>query len=93
MSVPTKSLAPSPAGLRPASLADTQIDHIERMVHWVLGRNALGTDSCMNPEYWTARVHELMKENNLVAVQQQRIGRLLEQLEFMTQPDAQNHTA
>ncbi|WP_423920887.1 hypothetical protein [Caballeronia sp.] len=47
----------------------------------------------MNPEYWTARVHELMKENNLVAVQQQRIGRLLEQLEFMTQPDAQNHTA
>jgi hypothetical protein len=93
MSVQTKSVIPSPAGLRPASLADTQIDHIERMVHWVLGRNASGTDSCMNPEYWTARVHVLMKENNLVAAQQQRISRLLEQLEFSTRPNAQNRTA
>jgi hypothetical protein len=86
--------APSPIpGKLPASLADRQLDHIERMVRSVARANPVGPVHGMDQEYWESRIRALVKENNLVAVQQHRVQRLLKDLSKRVRPNALKKTA
>lgn len=93
MSTPTRLRPPDPGTLKPSSLADTQIDHIERMVRAVLRGSVADIVSGMDPQYWKSRVHALVKETNLVAVQQQRVKRLLDEIDYKTRSKPQKRTA
>ena len=70
--------------LLPASLADRQLDHLERMVRTVGQNNLAGPVHGMDLEYWENRIRALVEGNNLVAVQQLRVKRLLRDLESRT---------
>src|SRR5476651_2314868 len=74
--------APSlnPGNLLPASLADRQLDHIERMVRSVARAYPAGPVHGMDQDYWESRLRALANESDLVAVQQHRVQRLLQDL-------------
>jgi hypothetical protein len=93
MSALKKVPSPSPGNLLPASLADRQLDHIERMVRSVARANPVGPVHGMDQEYWESRIRALVKENNLVAVQQHRVQRLLKDLSKRARPNALKKTA
>jgi len=68
-------------GLRPASLADSELDHLERIVQYVT-RSDKTSDVCqLDHEYWEKRVRALGDTHDLVATQRRRVVRLLELLE------------
>lgn len=77
----------------PASLADRQLDHIERMVRSVVRASPAGPVHGMDQEYWESRIRALVNENNLVAVQQHRVQRLLQDLAKRARPDLLKRTA
>jgi hypothetical protein len=76
-----KALSLTTENLRPASLADRQLDHLERMIRSVARNNPDGPVHGMNPEYWESRILALVEGNDLLAVQQHRVKRLLKELE------------
>ncbi len=79
--------------LLPASLADHQLDHLERMVRTVEQNNLAGPVHGMGLEYWENRVRALVEGNNLVAVQQLRVKRLLKDLESRTKSRSPDRAA
>jgi hypothetical protein len=93
MSALKKAPPPNPGNLLPASLADRQLDHIERMVRSVARANSAGPVHGMDQGYWESRLRALMNESDLVAVQQHRVQRLLQDLAKRARPNALKQTA
>lgn len=56
MSALKKAPSLNPGNLMPASLADRQLDHIERMVRSVMRVNSAGPVHGMDQEYWESRL-------------------------------------
>jgi hypothetical protein len=83
----------NPGNLLPASLADRQLDHIERMVRSVVRANPGGPVHGMDHEYWETRLRALADASDLVAVQQHRVQRLLHDLSARARPNALKQTA
>ncbi|OXC72763.1 hypothetical protein [Caballeronia sordidicola] len=93
MSALKKAPSPNPGNLLPASLADRQLDHIERMVRSIVRANSARPVHGMDQEYWESRLHALVNESDLVAVQQHRVQRLLQDLAKRLRPNALKQTA
>jgi hypothetical protein len=93
MSALNKAPSPSPGNLLPASLADRQLDHIERMVRSVARANSAGAVHGMDRQYWESRLRALVSESALVAAQQHRVQRLLQDLAKRARPNALKQTA
>jgi hypothetical protein len=93
MSALKKAPSPNPGNLMPASVADRQLDHIERMVRSVVRASTAGPVHGMDQGYWESRIHALVNENNLVAVQQHRVQRLLQDLAKRARPNVLKRTA
>jgi hypothetical protein len=93
MNAPKKTPSLRSENLLPASLADHQLDHLERMVRTVAQNNLAGPVHGMDPEYWRSRICALVEENNLVAAQQHRVKRLLKDLESRTKSRTLDRTA
>ena len=93
MSALKKAPSPNPGNLLPASLADRQLDHIERMVRSIVRANSARPVHGMDQEYWESRLHALVNESYLVAVQQHRVQRLLQDLAKRLRPNALKQTA
>jgi hypothetical protein len=87
MSALKKAPSPNPGNLMPASVADRQLDHIERMVRSVVRASTAGPVHGMDQDYWESRIRVLVNENNLVAVQQHRVQRLLQDLAKRARPN------
>jgi hypothetical protein len=81
MSATEKQPTTRGGGLRPASLADSELDHLERMVQHVMRGEAGSTYGKLDHEYWEKRIRALVETHELVATQRQRVIRLLDLLE------------
>jgi hypothetical protein len=74
--------APTGVGtLRSASLADVELEHLERMVQYVVRRTETDDVSKLDYEYWAKRLRKLAQTYDLVTTQRQRIIALLDLLE------------
>ena len=69
------------ATLRSASLADVELEHLERMVQYVVRRTGADDVSRLDYEYWGKRLRALTQTHDLVTTQRQRIIGLLDLLE------------
>ncbi|CAG9253351.1 hypothetical protein [Paraburkholderia unamae] len=75
-----KEAPPKTTGLLPAALADTQLDHVERMVQYFT-RNEGAAVSGFDYAYWRKRLRAVAETYDLVATQRRRIVGLLDHLE------------
>lgn len=69
------------AKLLPSHLADSELDHLERVIESFARSNKPHMLGWLDDDYWQKRVRTLAKENDLVAAQRQRVLRLLDLLE------------
>ncbi|ACC74850.1 hypothetical protein PPMP20_00065 [Paraburkholderia phymatum] len=69
------------ATLRSASLADVELEHLERMVQYVVRRTESDDVSKLDYEYWGKRLRKLAQTYDLVTTQRQRVIALLDLLE------------
>ncbi|WP_124800683.1 hypothetical protein [Paraburkholderia phosphatilytica] len=76
-----KKPVPKAGGRLPASLVDSQLDHLERMVQNVARGDAATVFDALGDRYWENRVRELLATHDLVQIQRRRAERLLELLE------------
>lgn len=67
-------------GRRPASLVDSQLEHLENMVEYVTRGGAAGALFAFDHDYWEKRVRVLEETHELIASQRNRTARLLERL-------------
>lgn len=67
-------------GRHPASLVDSQLEHLENMVEYVMRGGAADVLHAFDHKYWEKRIHALEETHELIASQRQRIARLLERL-------------
>ncbi|MEM5383876.1 hypothetical protein VSR68_09760 [Paraburkholderia phymatum] len=84
MTITKAESATDVAARQSASLADAELDHLERMVQYIVRRTeADDTDdtSRLDYEYWGKRLRALTQTHDLVATQRQRIIGLLDLLE------------
>jgi hypothetical protein len=79
--------------LLPASLADHQLDHLELMIRSVAQNNLDRPVRGMDPEYWQSRIRALVEGTRLLDVQQQRVQRLLKELQKRAQAWTMNRSA
>jgi len=78
----TRMETPADVGtLRSASLADVELDHLERMVQYVTRRTETDDVSKLDFEYWDRRLRKLAQTHDLVTTQRQRVIALLDLLE------------
>lgn len=82
-----------PAKRLPSSLADNQLDHLERMIVSFARSNKPNVLGWLDHEYWEKRIRTLTEENDLVATQRHRVIRLLDMLERNVVLSAHNRTA
>ena len=68
-------------GRRPASLVDSQLQHLENMVQYVSREDAGGDTARLDHEYWEKRIRALEETHDLVTSQRRRVSRLLDLLE------------
>ncbi|KDR32442.1 hypothetical protein BG60_20445 [Caballeronia zhejiangensis] len=69
------------AMLKPARLADTQLDHLEHMIRSLaLSGNSKAVDQ-FDHAYWKRRLAAVGDESDLVSTQRARVLRLLDLLE------------
>ncbi|MHB9837556.1 hypothetical protein Q8F57_022230 [Paraburkholderia terrae] len=81
----TRMETPTGVGtLRSASLADVELEHLERMVQYVVRRTEPDDVSKLDYEYWAKRLRKLAQTYDLVATQRQRVIALLDLLERET---------
>ncbi|SAK57781.1 hypothetical protein [Caballeronia ptereochthonis] len=76
-----KHPAPTGGALLPASLADAQIDHFERIVRHITRADAGAAYRGLDHEYSKKRLRKLVETHDLVAVQRRRVLLLLDLLE------------
>lgn len=81
MTVTKAGNATDVAGRKSASLADAELDHLERMVQYVVRRMDGDDTSRLDYEYWGKRLRNLTRTHDLVTTQRQRIIGLLDLLE------------
>jgi hypothetical protein len=67
--------------LLPARLADSQLDHFERMVQLVTRADASSASDQFDHEYWEKRIRALVKTHDLVTTQRRRVIVMLDLLE------------
>jgi hypothetical protein len=80
-------------GLRPASFADRQLDHLEHMLRHTARDDTSSTVSRLDYAYWEQRVRELAETHDLVATQRHRVIRLLDLLSQQALFNARNCSA
>ena len=68
-------------GRRPASLVDSQLQHLENMVQYVSREDAGSDRARFDHEYWEKRIRALEETHDLVSSQRHRVSRLLDLLE------------
>jgi len=68
------------AALRPARLADGQLDHFENMVQYITRADADDALHGFDRQYWKKRIRALADTHELVATQRHRVIALLDQL-------------
>ncbi|SAL23028.1 hypothetical protein AWB73_01596 [Caballeronia turbans] len=68
------------AALKPARVADAQLDHLERMVRSLARASDPKAFACLDRAYWTKRLAALGDESDLVSTQRARVLRLLDLL-------------
>ncbi|MGF6880319.1 hypothetical protein [Paraburkholderia sp. MM5477-R1] len=93
MSSTKKQPTSTDGGLLPASLADAQLDHFERIAQYVTRVNAENTFRGLDHEYWERRLGRLAETHDLVAVQRRRVFRLLDLLKGHASVSICNRTA
>ncbi|CAB3777232.1 hypothetical protein LMG28614_00390 [Paraburkholderia ultramafica] len=84
--------APS-GGRRPASLVDSQLEHLENMVEYVTRGGAAGVLYAFDHEYWEKRIRVLEETHELIASQRKRVARLLGRLASEAQIGLKRRTA
>ena len=72
---------PNAASLLPASLADTELDHVERMVQYVTRAQGANSPRGIDADYWKKRLRALEQTYELVTTQRQRLAKLFDMLE------------
>lgn len=72
---------PSAGSLLPASLADTELAHVERMVHYVTRVQGAASPRGIDADYWKKRLRTLEATYDLVTTQRQRVATLFAMLE------------
>lgn len=72
---------PTAGSLKPASLADTELDHVERMVQYVTRSQGASSPRGIDADYWKKRLRALEQTYDLVTAQRQRVAMLVEMLE------------
>jgi hypothetical protein len=82
----SKSKASNPASapratLKPARVADAQLDHLEHMILSFAKPNAGAPLGCLDQSYWRRRLASLADESDLVSAQRARVIRLLDILD------------
>ncbi len=80
MSTLAKHVPPNITGRLPAALADTQLDHVERMVQYY-SHHGDAAVSGFDYAYWRKRLRAVAETYDLVATQRKRIVGLLDRLE------------
>ncbi|NML30307.1 hypothetical protein [Paraburkholderia antibiotica] len=75
MSFTSRQSAAPRGGRRPASLADSQLQHLENMVDYVTRTGATRPDR-FDHGYWEQRIRVLEDTHELIASQRSRIARL-----------------
>ncbi|SAK69570.1 hypothetical protein AWB78_02696 [Caballeronia calidae] len=68
------------AALKPARVADAQLDHLERMIRSLALSGDAKAFSCLDRDYWKRRLAALGDESDLVSTQRARVLRLFELL-------------
>ncbi|AQH04484.1 hypothetical protein A9R05_36840 (plasmid) [Burkholderia sp. KK1] len=68
------------AALKPARMADAQLDHLEHMIRSLALSSAPGTFAYLDRGYWKKRLAALGDESDLVSTQRARVLRLLDLL-------------
>jgi len=90
MAVTNKQVTLDAGVLKPARLADIELDHLERMVQYVARQDEADDLSRFDHVYWEKRLRALAQTHDLVATQRQRVISLLDRLErealFRTRP-------
>ncbi|MFM0175074.1 hypothetical protein [Paraburkholderia sediminicola] len=65
---------------RPASLVDSQLQHLENVVEHLTRGDASGGLYPLDHEYWEKRIRALEETYELIASQRHRLTRLLDRL-------------
>jgi hypothetical protein len=71
----------SRATLKPARVADAQLDHLEHMILSFAKPAAQAPLGCLDQAYWRKRLASLASESDLVTTQRARVIRLLDILD------------
>lgn len=79
MSATNKRPSAPRGGRHPASLVDSQLEHLENMVQYMT-RDAAGVMQALDHEYWEKRIRELEETHELIVSQRKRIKTLLDRL-------------
>lgn len=80
-------------GRRPASLVDSQLEHLEKMVQYVARGDAVSALVPLDHAYWEKRIRALEETHELIASQRKRVIKLLEQLGSEAQVKLRRRTA
>ncbi|HEY2607597.1 hypothetical protein [Paraburkholderia sp. RL18-085-BIA-A] len=93
MSGTSKQPTAQGGGRRPASLVDSQLQHLENMVEYVARGSAAGVPHAFDHEYWEKRLRALEETHELIASQRERIVRLQGRLAMQAQLGLKRRTA
>lgn len=69
------------ATLKPARVADAQLDHVEHMIRSLALSGDAKAFACLDRAYWKRRLAALGDESDLVSTQRARVLRLLDLLD------------
>jgi hypothetical protein len=69
------------ATLKPARVADAQLDHLEHMIRSLAASGDAHAFACLDRAYWKRRLAALGDESDLVSTQRARVLRLFDMLE------------
>lgn len=78
---------------RPASLVDSQLEHLENMVQQVARGDAVSVLVPLDHEYWEKRIRALEETHELIASQRKRVIKLLDRLGSDAQMKLKQRTA
>jgi hypothetical protein len=80
-------------GRRPASLVDSQLEHLENMVEYVTRGDASSGFYPFDHQYWEKRIRALEETHELIASQRRRVTKLLDRLATGAQIALKRRTA
>jgi hypothetical protein len=80
MSGTNKQASAQRVGRHPSNRADSQLEHLENMVEYVMRAGARGVLDAFDHEYWEKRIHALEQSHELIASQRKRAAKLRDRL-------------